>query len=155
MKARQPRAVGKTYLDLVIRFPLRPIKSDAELDRAIDLIDELLDRDDLDEGERDYLDVLGDLVERYESAAHPLPGATDGEVLRHLIEARGESQAAVARATGIPASVVSEVLSGKRHLNRRQIDRLSAYFKVGPGAFPPTDGRATLHKAGGRAVKTT
>ena len=36
---------GDCYLDLVRRFPLRPLRSDADLDAAIKMVDELIDRD--------------------------------------------------------------------------------------------------------------
>jgi len=45
------------YIELVHRFPLRPLRSDAELEKAIAIIDELVTRDDLTPGESDYLDI--------------------------------------------------------------------------------------------------
>jgi HTH-type transcriptional regulator/antitoxin HigA len=36
---------------------------------------------------------------------------------------------------GIAESTVSEVLSGKRTLNRKQIGKLAKYFRIAPGAF--------------------
>jgi len=133
--AHKPGERPDLYMDLVRRLPLRPIRTEAQLDRAIALADELLDRNDLGRDERDYLDVLGDLIERYEAEAHPMPPATDAEVLAHLIEARGVSQADVARGTGIAESTLSEVLAGKRSLNRTHIGKLSRFFNVGPSAF--------------------
>jgi len=65
------------YFELVRQFPLRPIRSDAELDRAIALLDSLVDREDLDPDESDYLDVLGDIVEKYEGQEHPIAPASD------------------------------------------------------------------------------
>jgi HTH-type transcriptional regulator/antitoxin HigA len=56
-------------------------------------------------------------------------------VLRHLLEARGATQAAVARENGIAESTISEVLAGKRALSRAQIGKLARYFNVGPTAF--------------------
>lgn len=50
------------YFELVRRLPHRPIQSDDELDRAIAMVDELVVREDLAPGERDYLDVLSDLI---------------------------------------------------------------------------------------------
>jgi HTH-type transcriptional regulator / antitoxin HigA len=123
------------YLKLVQRVPLRPIRSDDELDRAIEMVDELIDRIDLGVDERDYLDVLSDLIERYEAESHPILAAPDAVVLAHLIEAKGVSQADVAREAGIAESTISEVLGGKRNLNRTQIGRLARYFNVGPTAF--------------------
>jgi HTH-type transcriptional regulator/antitoxin HigA len=99
------------------------------------MVDELIDHDDLNQDERDYLDILSDLIERYESDVHPIPPATDSEVLAHLIEAKGSTQADVARQTGIAESTISEVLAGKRSLSRVHIGRLCRYFNIGPTAF--------------------
>ena len=85
------------YLKLVRTFPLRPIRSDDSLDRAIAVINSLLDRDDLSPAEADYLDVLSDLVERYETEEHPMEDVSDADMLQHLIEAKGVTQAEVAR----------------------------------------------------------
>ena len=127
--------VGSLYLDLIRRFPLRPIRSDDELERAIATINTLIDRDQLDPEEEDYLDVLGDLVEKYESEQHPMPPVPDAVLLRHLIEAKGVTQARVAEEAGIAESTISEVLAGKRRLNRDHIEALSRYFHIRPGAF--------------------
>jgi HTH-type transcriptional regulator / antitoxin HigA len=133
------RRVQDAYLDLIRQLPLRPIRSEAELDQATAVLNGLLDRDQLDAAEQDYLDVLGDLIERYEDAAHSIDTSdlTDAEMLAHLIEAKGVKQADAARATGIAFSTISEVLAGKRQLSRRHIEKLAAYFHVGVSAFGP------------------
>jgi HTH-type transcriptional regulator/antitoxin HigA len=123
------------YLELVLRFPLRPVRSEKELSAAVKMVDSLLDRKDLAAEEEDYLEVLGDLIELYESEAHPIAPVSDMEMLRHLIEAKGVSQAAVSKATGIVDSTISEVLKGKRSLNRGHIGKLARYFRVSPGVF--------------------
>jgi HTH-type transcriptional regulator/antitoxin HigA len=128
-KAKDP------YLELVLCFALRPIRSDKELDAAVKMVDSLLDRTALAPEEEDYLEVLGDLIEQYESEAHPIAPVSDGEMLRHLIEAKGVSQAAVAKATEIADSTISEVLKGKRSLNRNHIGKLARYFNVSPDVF--------------------
>jgi HTH-type transcriptional regulator / antitoxin HigA len=123
------------YLELVLQFPLRPLRSDEDLDKAVGMVDSLLDRRELAEEEQDYLDVLGDLIERYESEAHPMPPLSDAEMLHHLIEAKGVSQTDVSDATGIADSTISEVLQGKRTLNRGHIGKLAKYFSVSPEVF--------------------
>ena len=73
-RASETRPRGPTsdrYFDLVREFPLRPLRSDRELDRAIAVIDRLLARGKLASDEADYLDVLSDLVEKYEDEALP------------------------------------------------------------------------------------
>jgi HTH-type transcriptional regulator/antitoxin HigA len=122
------------YLELVRRLPLRPIRSDAELDAAVAVIDGLTDRD-LSPPERDYLDVLGDLVEAYENDTVLIGHPGDAALLTLLIADRGVTQAQVAKDTGIAESTISEVLAGKRKLNRSQIAKLARYFRVEPGAF--------------------
>jgi HTH-type transcriptional regulator / antitoxin HigA len=125
------------YFDLVRAFPLRPIRTDAELDQAVAMIDSLIDRDDLDPGEQDYLDVLADQVERYESEDHPLPAVSEADMLRHLIEARDITQLKLATETGIAESTISSILSGKRGMSRKHIETLANYFKVSPAVFIP------------------
>jgi HTH-type transcriptional regulator / antitoxin HigA len=123
------------YLGLVQRFPLRPLRSDEELALAIKAIDSLIARGDLDSGEQDYLDILTDIVERYEADEHPMPPVSDAAMLRHLIEARGISQSKLADEVGIVMSTISEVLNGKRRLNRHHIGVLAKYFGVSPSVF--------------------
>ncbi|MCX7424409.1 MAG: helix-turn-helix domain-containing protein [Planctomycetia bacterium] len=123
------------YMELVRQFPLRPIRSKKALDDAVRMVDALLDKPHLTAAERDYLDVLGGLVEQYESKEHPIEPLPDGPMLRQLIEARGVSQTEVARATGIVDSTISAVLKGKRSLNREHIGRLAQFFHVSPDVF--------------------
>jgi HTH-type transcriptional regulator / antitoxin HigA len=130
-------AVGgdPAYLNLIRRFPLRPIRTDAELDVASQLIDELTGRADLSSAEFDYLDVLGDLVEKYEDIHVKMPHVSDGAMLRSLMEEKGLRQADVVRGTGISKTVLSLLLNGKRDLTREHIATLSKYFEVDPAAF--------------------
>ena len=106
-----------------------------EVDQAIAVIDSLVDRDDLDQDEGDYLDLLGDLVGKYEGQEHRIAPASDAEMLRHLIEAREITQAQLADETNIAVSTISEILNGKRHLNRKHIESLSKFFGVSPAVF--------------------
>ena len=123
------------YLELVRQFPLRPLRTDADLDAAVAVVDSLIDLDGLSDPEQDYLDVLSDLVEAYETDAVPIRAVGDADMLRFLIENRGASQVEVAKRSGIAESTVSEVLAGKRKLNRSQIGKLARYFHVEPGVF--------------------
>ena len=125
------------YLELVRAFPLRPIRSEAELDRAIEVIDSLVVRDDLDSGQEDYLDVLGDLVHKYEAEHYPIKAVSDRDIVRFLLESNGMDQAELARLSGIAESTVSEILAGKRTLCRRHIAGLSRGFRVSPAVFFP------------------
>src|SRR5205823_3797087 len=123
------------YLDLVRQFPLRPIRSERDLDRATEVIDSLIDRPSLSSDEKDYLNVLSDLVEAYEEERYPMAKVSDARMVRHLMEAKSVNQSEVARATGIANSTISAVLKGARHLTREHIGQLAIFFHVDPGVF--------------------
>src|SRR5690606_32194698 len=63
-KSRRPLRIDR-YVQLVRQFPLVHITTEAELDRAIAVIDNLLEKDRTAEEEA-YLDVLSTIVEVYE-----------------------------------------------------------------------------------------
>ena len=126
---------SERYLELLGKFPLRPIRTEAELDAATEVIHELIDQDTRTTAEDDYLGVISDLVEQYEEVHYPMGEVTDAGMLQFLMEVQDRTQTDVARGAKIAASTVSEVLSGKRKLNRTQIGKLARYFHVGPGVF--------------------
>ncbi len=123
------------YFELVKRFPLRPIHTDAKLHEAQEVVRSLVIRPRLDSAEADYLQVLAGLVSDYEATKFPRKAASDGEMLGFLIEMKGASQVKAARDNGIAESTVSEVLAGKRMLTREHIAKLAAYFNVGESVF--------------------
>lgn len=134
----QFRLKGKSrdsYMELVLDFPLASIKSDEHLAEAQRVMDALLTRDKLDEGEETYLDALSDLVGSYEDEHHAIEPASDADMLRHLMEAREVSQIQLSRDTGLSKSTISEVLAGKKPFSRKMIHTLAIYFRVDVGVL--------------------
>ncbi|MEQ8667568.1 MAG: helix-turn-helix domain-containing protein [Pirellulales bacterium] len=127
------RFKGKTrdsYLECVVAFPLTTLSSDDHLEAAQKVMDRLLAQGKLDRGQQSYLDALSDLVASYEDQHFPIEPASDADMLRHLLDAKGVSQADLHRQTGISKSSISEVLSGKKPLSRPMIRKLAGYFGV-------------------------
>jgi HTH-type transcriptional regulator / antitoxin HigA len=77
-----------------------------------------------------YLDALSDLVATYEDVHHAIEPAADADMLRHLLEAKGVTQAQLGKETGLAKSSISEVLAGKKPFSRRMIRKLASYFNV-------------------------
>jgi HTH-type transcriptional regulator/antitoxin HigA len=102
-----------SYLELVLAFPLASIKSEAHFKTAQKILDNLVSRGQLDEGEELFLDALSDLIATYEDAQHAIPPASDPDMLRHFLEAKTVSQAELSRDTGLPKSSISEVSSAR------------------------------------------
>ena len=119
-----------TYLKLIQELPLVSIKSEEHLDAAQAMIDRLTNKKKIDGGEQAYLDALCDLVVVYEDQHHPIPEASDADLLRHLMEAKGVSQIQLHKDTGLAKSVISEVLAGKKQFSKNVIGTLAAYFHV-------------------------
>lgn len=134
----QFRLKGKSrdsYLELVTDFPLASIKSQEHLAEAQRVMDRLLAHDRRDEGEETYLDTLSDLVGAFEDEHHTIEPASDADMLRHLMEARGVSQMQLSHDTGLPKSSISEVLAGKKNFSRQMIRKLADYFRVDVGVL--------------------
>lgn len=124
-----------TYLELILTFPLSSIRSEEHLDEAQKVMDKLLAKGELVDGEETYLDALSDLVGVYEDKYHVIEPATDADMLRHLLEANGVTQAQLSQEAGIAKSTISEVLAGKRPFSRQMIRKLSEFFKVDVGVL--------------------
>ncbi len=134
----QFRLKGKSrdsYMELVLDFPLASIKSDEHLSEAQRVMDGLLALDMLDEGESTYLEALSDLVGSYEDDHHRIEPASDADMLRHLMEAKGVSQMQLSHDTGLPKSTISEVLAGKKSFSRQMIRKLADYFHLDVGVL--------------------
>lgn len=127
--------LSKKYLELIRSFPLRPIHSEADLDRATGVMHKLIDAKNLTAPEQDYMQVLANLIEEYEEKVHPIQDVSVHEMLAGLMEANDVTQTALSKATGIPVSTISELLSQKRDFNVGHIKKLCSYFGLGPAAF--------------------
>jgi hypothetical protein len=77
-----------SYLDMIRKFPLRPIRNEAECDEATRILDKNITRNDMDSGQEDYIMVLAGLVGDYEDKHHPVDTShvTPLGMLKHLME---------------------------------------------------------------------
>ncbi len=111
------------------------IKTGHDYKKAVALLDRLLD--EIGGNQRHplfgFLEVLGTLVENYESDHVDMKGATGKDVLKFLMEEHGLTQSDLPEIGS--QGVVSEILHGSRELNTRHIKALSARFGVSPAAF--------------------
>ncbi len=114
---------------------LRRPKNQDDYDRLALALDELLEVTGDDESHplMSLVDIIGDWIEDWDHKHHPMAEASGAEVLGYLMREHRLSQSDL---PGVgPQSVVSEILSGKRQLNLRQIRWLSERFKVSVETF--------------------
>jgi HTH-type transcriptional regulator/antitoxin HigA len=133
LTARKPAA--DTYMELITRFPLKPLKSDDQHQRAVAIIGELMGRK-LDAGTSDYLDTLILLTNKYEDDHHTPNGThlTPQQALKAIMEANELSQAQIGSIIG-SESAVSMFLNGERALSKAHIKTLVARFRVDASLF--------------------
>ena len=110
------------------------ITSEAQHERYLSALLELERRERLTSEERSYAELLTLLIESFEEEHYPIRAASPVEVLQELMAANNLRQKDLAQQIG-SESVVSEILSGKRELNKRHIENLSKRFKVSPEVF--------------------
>ena len=126
-----------SYLALCREWPLRPIRNEAEYDRAIAVLERLVVRseEDLDAGERDYLELLELVIERYDDDHYPIAsGGTPLEHLKFLMEQNNMKTIDLGKLIG-NRGLASLIVNGKRQLSKAHIRVLADHFKVEPGLF--------------------
>jgi HTH-type transcriptional regulator/antitoxin HigA len=110
------------------------ITSEAQNERYIAALLALEKKSRLTVVERAYAELLTLLIETYEEEAYSMPDVPPVDILRELMEANNLKQKDLASLLG-SESIVSEVLSGRRELNKHHIQKLSERFKVSPALF--------------------
>src|SRR5713101_4226746 len=108
------------YEELLLEYKPRPIRNDSDCRRARRALEKLM-KPRPSRAESELIEVLATLIEQYESREHPTPQVPARQVLAHLMEARGISRAELARATGIPRSTVTNILTGRRNFSKANV----------------------------------
>ena len=124
-----------SYAELLGQVEPRPIRSKAVLERTCKLIDKLMSNRELSSAESEMLELLSMLVEQYESREHPTPQVSATDMLKHLIESRGITNATLALETSVPRSIVTDILAGRRRISLGNVRKFADYFRVPPGVF--------------------
>ena len=135
MTTRQMKAVIHEYQRLRTLVPLGTLRTKKDYARAVAMLDEIIDEIGEDEKHplAELADALSAFVEKYEAEHMAIPEANLAAVIKYFMNEHDLRQ------TDLPEigsqGVVSEVLAGKRELNKRQIMGLAKRFGVSPAVF--------------------
>jgi len=119
--------------------PLAPLLSvpetESEYDSLTSFMDCLTDTvgDDEDHPLASLMDTVGTLIESYENEHHPFSEGDPMNALKYLMEINGLTPDDLSELGDREA--VSELLSGKRSPDVRQIRAMSRRFMVSPATF--------------------
>ena len=127
--------VSPEYSALLKKFPPKVIRTEEENETYSEILYQLDQRSkSLTRAEKELAELLTLLIEDFEEKHYHLPRAKPVEVLLFLMDQHGLKQKDLVGVFGTP-SIVSEVLGGKRDLNKDHIKRLSERFHVSPEVF--------------------
>ncbi len=103
-------------------------RTEAEYNRLVLLLDELLDAGAADEAHplAGLASAMGDLIEAYDEDRHPMPAVTGADLLRYLMDEHGLRQSDLPDVG--PQPVVSAILAGQRGIYARQARVLAERF---------------------------
>ena len=116
---------------------LRPIHNAKSYDHMVALMNTLLETtgDDEDHPLSGLLDLVGDMVSKYEQKHHAIEPAEPKDALRFLMEARGLRQEDLSSV--VPQSNLSAILAGKRKISATLAGKLGKFFGISPAVFVP------------------
>jgi len=128
--------VPKTYRELCQLYLPRPIHDDAEDTETTEMMNALAVIPKLNADQRDYLDVLTELVDAYDKAT-PLrwPKIKGLDVLKHLMAEHNMNAADLSRILGASRNLGAMILRGDRNLTLAHVRKLAAHFKVSSELF--------------------
>lgn len=107
---------------------MKLITNEQELEKTLLRIDALWDAKPGSE-ERDELEILSLLVEKYEDKHYPIPASNPIEAIKFLMDQNGLKRKDLAPYIG-SSGRVSEILNGKRELSLTMIKKLHQQFHI-------------------------
>jgi HTH-type transcriptional regulator/antitoxin HigA len=129
----QLKEIAKVWPDIQPIFSVPHNKKD--YDKLVNLLDSLIEEVGNNENHplTSLMETIGSLIEIYESQYINEIEGNPIEALNALMLEHGMKQSDLTEIGS--QGVVSEILSGKRQMNVRQIKMLSKRFKVSPAVF--------------------
>ena len=127
------KKIAKVWPDIQPIFSVP--HNEKDYNKLVNLLDSLIDEVGNNENHplTSLMETIGSLIETYESQYISEIEGDPIDVLNALMEEHGLKQLDLSEIGS--QGVVSEILSGKRQLNVRQIKMLSKRFKVSPAVF--------------------
>ena len=132
------QAIQSSWEVLESMSHLRPIHDEASYAQMVALMGSLLDvvGDDEDHALSGLLELVGDVVSKYEREHYAIEPVSPKDSLRFLIEVRGLNQEDLNAI--VPQSNLSAILAGKRKISATLAGKLGKFFGVSPALFVPS-----------------
>ncbi len=130
------KSIPADYVGLCLLLPPRPIHDEVGYRNTLEIADIMAGFEDrMTADQKDYFDLLCELIEKYEERSSKRPKLRAVALLKHLLGEHGLSGAALSRILGKSASLGPMVLRGERQITADHAVRLGKYFALSPAAF--------------------
>lgn len=128
-------AIARTWRDFEAVTQLRPVRSVADYERMVELMNGLVDvvGDDESHPLAGLLDLVGELVMDFDVQHHLIPASEPHRVLGYLMQEHGLKQTDLADLVAQPN--VSAILNGRREISRALAKGLAKRFNVAVDIF--------------------
>ena len=129
----QLKEIAKVWPNMQSIFSVPHTEKDYK--KLVNLLDSLIDEVGNDESHplASLMETIGSLIETYEARKLPEIEGDPIDTLKTLLEEHGIRQSDLPEIGS--QGIVSEIMSGKRQLNIRQIKALGKRFNVSPAVF--------------------
>src|SRR5205085_1207034 len=121
---------------LVAMYPPRPLRDPVDEQNVQEIINAMAGHR-LTNDQEDYIDLLSDLLPKYQADHFPPPRGcrTLAQRLKFLMEQSATTPTKLAKLLHCSQPLVSLILSGKRELSKANIKTLSRHFKLDAAYF--------------------
>jgi HTH-type transcriptional regulator/antitoxin HigA len=127
------------YAALLSEIAPRVIHDDAEHERQLAEIDCLMQHGQPSDDVLHIIELLAMLIEQYEHERYPVSAVSPGQMIEHLLEARGIGPAEFAAAVRLAPEQLEEILDGTREPTVEQARQFGSFFSVSPVLFLQLD----------------
>lgn len=125
----------EAYASLLSKVLPQAIRTEAENERALAIVEGLMNKGELSPEEDQLYDLLIVLIEKFEQENYPLQNlSTPHSRLLHLLESNNLRQADLLDVFA-SSGITSEVINGKREISKGQARKLGKRFGVSPALF--------------------
>lgn len=129
-----PTINSEIYSQLLIKYQPRIIQTEEENKNFLEVVEELMSRENLTIEEDAILDLLVKLIEDFEEKHYPLNRSTPRSVMLHLMEAQNITASNLVEVFG-SSETVDKVISGESEINVEQAVALGKMLHVDYSLF--------------------
>ena len=125
----------KKYCELLVKYQPKLIRNEAENDKALAIVEELMHRPNRTPEENELYELLVTLIEKFEQEFyHPGNTSSPHSMLLFLMAQQGVKVEDLVRILG-NAEIVAEIVEGKRKISDEEAIALGDFFGVDGSLF--------------------